>query len=132
VLKRVKEVGKIVDVRSQDLHLAISRLRGTVKNIQSTYVHLSHFPDIQPLTTPPASSPGMSPSLAQMVARGLPNLLRLSTTNVFRAVEEIRVAQAEFLSELNMSGDKVRAALDELSSRGKSLVGSVTASLRLH
>ena len=38
VLKRVKEVGNIIDARSQDLRLVISQLRGTVKNTQSTHI----------------------------------------------------------------------------------------------
>ena len=132
MLKRVKEVGKIVDIRSQDLRLVISRLRGTVKYTQSIHVHLSQFSDIQPLTTPPASSPGMSSSLAQTITKGLPNPLRLSLTNVSRAAEEIRVAQVEFLSELEVNRDKVRAGLGEISTRGRSLVGSTTNFLGLH
>ena len=91
---------------------------------------MSDFSGPQPLTTPPASSPGINPSLVQIITKGLRNPLRLSITNVPpHTVDEIRVVQAEFLSELEMNRDKVRAALSELSSRRKSLVGSVTDSV---
>jgi len=132
VSRRVKEAGDVVGIRSQDLRLSISRLRGTVKCTHAVCVHVPYYSDPQPLTTPPVPPPGMNPSIAQVITKGLPNPLCLSLTKTSHPAQEIQMAQAMFLRELEMSRDRVIAAFDKLSNRGMSQVGLVPGLSQLH
>jgi len=132
VSKRVKEAGDVVGIRSQDLRLSISRLRGTVKYTQVVCIHAPYFLDHQPLTTPPTSSPGANPPVAQVIIKGLPNLSCPSVTKASYPARETQMVQATFLRELEMNRDKVKAALNKLSDRGTSLVGLMPGWLQLY